>query len=41
MSKKSDCWDNAVAENFFAALKKIKRLWSSITKPTKNASSDI
>ena len=32
MSRKRDCWDNAVAESFFATLKleiKPKRLWSS------------
>jgi len=29
MSRKGDCWDNAVAESFFASLKKERVQWRS------------
>lgn len=40
MSRKGDCWDNAVAESFFASLKK-ERVYGSNYKNQKEAKLDI
>jgi putative transposase len=40
MSRKGNCWDNAVAESFFSSLKK-ERIKKTIYKTRANATSDI
>jgi transposase InsO family protein len=40
MSRKGNCWDNAVAESFFGSLKK-ERVYSESYKTRKQAKSDI
>jgi len=36
MSRKGDCWDNAVAESFFASLKKERVQWRSYQTRTES-----
>jgi transposase InsO family protein len=40
MSRKGDCWDNSVAESFFATLK-IERIFDSVYSTRKEARGDI
>jgi len=40
MSRKGDCWDNAVAESFFGSLK-MERVFLSNHKTRENARQDI
>ncbi|MBU0675539.1 MAG: IS3 family transposase [Proteobacteria bacterium] len=40
MSRKGDCWDNAVAESYFSSLKK-ERVYSEIYRTRREAKSDI
>ena len=40
MSRRGNCWDNAVAESFFSSLKK-ERIRKQVYKSRKEARSDI
>ena len=40
MSRKGNCWDNSVAESFFASIKK-ERIMRTIYKTREEAKSDV